>query len=152
MFTVSSSVSVFCTGVPLTFIVIGGLSQCLLPLWTDARGHESNSVSLIFCIPSYSLFFSQTLILQVSEPLALFQHSTWCIFNFRHISNTIDVYRTTHMLKVKHVLKCLYWIREYGMEFAGMSPGRLLLKKPDKFLFCCGPVYVQWCLSPTSSY
>lgn len=56
------------------------------------------------------------------------------------------------MLKVKHVVECLYWIREYRIELTGKSPGRLLLKKPDKLLFWCRPVLVQQCLSPTGSY
>lgn len=104
-------------------------------LRTDARGHESNSVSLSFCLPLYSLFFGQTLILLASESLVPFQHSTRCIFHFRHISNPIDVHWATHILKVRHVLECLCWIREYGTEVSGKCPGRLLLKKPDKPLF-----------------
>jgi len=55
------------------------------------------------------------------------------------------------MLKVKRVLDCLYRIREYGIEVSGKCPGRLLLKKPNKLLFWCGPVLVQTYLSPRAS-
>lgn len=143
VFTVFFSVFAFCTGIPLTFAMLRGLFQGLLPWRADARGHESNSVSLSFCLLLYSLFFGQTLILQVFESLVPFQHSTQYVFNFRHISNPIDVHRDTHMLKVRRVLECLYWIRDYGIEVSGKCPGRLLLKKPDKPLFCCEPVMVQ---------
>lgn len=151
IFTESFSVWDFCIGIPLIFTVIRALFQGLLPWRTDARGHESNSVSLSFCLSFYALFFSQTLILQVFESLTPFQQSTWYIFNFRHISNPIDVHRTTHMLEVKHVLECLYRIREYGIEVSGKSPGRLLPGKPDKLLFWCGPFLVQPCLPPAAS-
>lgn len=140
------SVLVFCTGIPFT--TLKGLFQGFLHWRTDARGHESNSVSLSFCLSLYSLFFGQTLILQVSESLVPFQHSTQYIFNFRHISNSIDVHRATHMLKVRHVLECLCWIREYGMRcLASVQVGFSWRSQTSFFsdvdMSCCSNVYLQ---------